>query len=72
MRKQKSLTEEQIQELLKSKFVEKVFQNRIIYTNEFKLYALEQYQSGKPPVEIFVEAGINLDIVGRKNSFKMV
>ena len=39
MRKQKSLTEEQIQELLKSKFVEKVFQNRIIYTNEFKLYA---------------------------------
>ena len=42
MRKQKSLTEEQIKELLKSKFVEKVFQNRIIYTNEFKLYALEQ------------------------------
>ena len=72
MRKQKSLTEEQIQELLKSKFVEKVFQNRIIYTNEFKLYALEQYQSGKPPVEIFVEAGINLDIVGRKDAVNLL
>ena len=44
MRKQKSLTEKQIQELLKSKYIEKVFQNRIIYTNEFKLSALEHYR----------------------------
>ena len=44
MRKQKSLTEEQIQELLKTKYVEKVFKNRIIYTNDFKLAALEKYQ----------------------------
>lgn len=42
MRKQKSLTEEQIQELLKTKYVEKVFKNRIIYTNDFKLAALEK------------------------------
>ena len=48
MRKQKSLTEKQIEELLKSKYIEKVFQNRIIYTNEFKLSALEQYRNGKP------------------------
>ena len=72
MRKQKSLTEEQIQELLESKYIEKVFQNRIIYTNEFKLSALEQYRNGKPSVEIFVEAGINLDIVGRKNAVNLL
>ena len=71
-RKQKSLTEKQIEELLKSKYIEKVFQNRIIYTNEFKLSALEQYRNGKPPVEIFVEAGINLDIVGRKNAVNLL
>ena len=51
MRKQKSLTEKQIQELLKSKYIEKVFQNRIIYTNE---------------------AGIDLDIVGRKNAVNLL
>ena len=60
MRKQKSLTEEQIQELLKTKYVEKVFKNRIIYTNDFKLAALEKYRNGKTPVEIFIDAGINL------------
>ncbi len=72
MRKQKSLTEEQKQELLKSEFIEKVFKNRIVYTNEFKIMALEQYRNGLSPVEIFVNAGINLNLVGRKNAVNLL
>lgn len=72
MRKQKSLTEEQIQELLKTKCVEKVFKNKIIYTNDFKLAALEKYRNGKTPVEIFIDAGINLELVGRKNAVNLL
>ena len=49
-RKQKCLTDGQIKELLNSKYVEKVFNNRIIYTNEFKIMALMQYRNGLPPV----------------------
>lgn len=65
-RKQKSLTDEQKQELLKSKYIEKVHNNRIVYTNEFKTMALAQYISGLPPVEIFINAGIDLNLVGQK------
>ncbi len=72
MRKQKSLTEKEINELLKSEFIEKVFKNRIVYTNEFKIMALEQYRRGLPPVEIFISAGINLNLVGRKNAVNLL
>lgn len=72
MRKQKSLTEQEINELLQSKFVEKVFANRIIYTNEFKIMALEEYRRGLAPVEIFVNAGINMELVGRKNAVNLL
>ena len=58
MRKQKSLTEKEINELLKSKFIEKVFKNRIFYTNEFKIIALEQYRNGLPPVEYLLVRGL--------------
>lgn len=72
MRKQKSLTENEINELLQSKFIEKVFKNRIIYSNEFKLIALEQYKRGLPPVEIFTNAGLNLELIGRKNAVNLL
>ena len=71
-RKQKCLTQEQIQELLSSKYIEKVFNNRIIYTNEFKNLALTQYRKGLPPVQIFVDAGLNLELIGRKNAVNLI
>ena len=71
-RKQKCLTDEQIKELLNSKYVEKVFNNRIIYTNEFKNMALLQYRNGLPPVEIFINAGLNLELIGRKNAVNLI
>lgn len=72
MRKQKKLTEKEMNELLKSQFIEKVFKNRIVYTNEFKISALEQYRNGLPPVEIFANAGIDLNLVGRKNAVNLI
>ena len=71
-RKQKCLTDEQIKELLNSKYVEKVFNNRIIYTNEFKNMALLQNRNGLPPVEIFINAGLNLELIGRKNAVNLI
>ena len=71
-RKQKCLTDEQVKELLNSKYVEKVFNNRIIYTNEFKNIALMQYRNGFPPVKIFIEAGLNLELIGRKNAVNLI
>lgn len=71
-RKQKCLTDEQIKELLNSKYVEKVFNNRIIYTNEFKNMALMQYRNGFSPVEIFLNAGLNLELIGRKNAVNLI
>ena len=71
-RKQKCLTDEQIKELLNSKYVEKVFNNRIIYTNEFKNMALLLYRNGLPPVEIFINAGLNLELIGRKNAVNLI
>ena len=71
-RKQKCLTDEQIKDLLNSKYVEKVFSNRIIYTNEFKNMALMQYRNGLPPVEIFINAGLNLELIGRKNAVNLI
>lgn len=72
MRKQKNFTPEEIQELLKSPYIEKVHSNRLEYTLEFKQLAISQYLLGKTPVEIFVNAGLNLEIIGRKNSFNLI
>lgn len=71
-RKQKCLTQEQIQDLLSSKYIEQVFKNRIIYTNEFKNLALTQYRNGLSPVEIFINAGLNLELIGRKNAVNLI
>ena len=66
MRKQKKFTQEQIEELLKSPFIEKVHSNHLEYSIEFKQLAVTQYLQGKTPVEIFVNAGLNLELIGEK------
>ena len=42
------------------------------YTDEFKRMAVDQYQKGKSPVEIFTEAQIDVRIIGSKNAFNLV
>ena len=72
MRKQKQFTEEQKLQLLKSPYIEKVHSNHQEYTLEFKQLAVTQYIQGKTPVEIFVNAHLDLEIIGRKNAFNLI
>ena len=72
MRKQKQFTEEEKLQLLKSPYIEKVHSNHLEYTLEFKQLAITQYLQGKTPVEIFVNAHLDLEIIGRKNAFNLI
>lgn len=72
MRKQKQFTEEQKLQLLKSPYIEKVHSNHLEYTLEFKQLVITQYLQGKTPVEIFVNAHLDLEIIGRKNAFNLI
>lgn len=72
MRKQKQFTEEQRLQLLKSPYIERVLSNHLEYTVEFKQMAISQYLQGKTPVEIFVNANLDLNIIGRKNAFNLI
>ena len=72
MRKQKQFTEEQKQQLLASPFIERVLSNHLEYTIEFKQMAVNQYLQGKTPVEIFVNADLDLELIGRKNAFNLI
>jgi transposase len=46
--------------------VEHVSETNITYTAAFKLAAVRAYMEGQTPMEIFLKAGFNLDVVGRK------
>lgn len=72
MRKQKQFTEEQKLQLLNSPFIERVLSNHLEYTVEFKQLAVVQYLQGKTPVEIFVSANLDLELIGRKNAFNLI
>ena len=71
-RKQKQFTEEQKKELLKSPYIEKVYSNHIEYSVEFKQMAVEQYLKGHTPIQIFVNANLNLELIGSKNAFNLI
>lgn len=72
MRKQKQFSAEEKQQLLNSPFIKRVLSNHLEYTTEFKQMAVTQYLQGKTPVEIFVNAGLNLELIGRKNAFNLI
>ena len=56
------------QKLLKmNPHIEKVSEKSITYKDSFKLIAIEEYMKGKTPSEIFRQAGINPEIIGRDN-----
>ena len=71
-RKQKHFTREQKEQLLKSPYIEKVYSNHIEYSIEFKQMAVEQYLQGQTPIQIFVNANLNLDLIGSKNAFNLI
>lgn len=71
-RKQKQFSAEQREKLLKSPYILKVHSNHLEYSYEFKQMAVTEYINGKTPVEIFVSANLDLEIIGRKNAFNLI
>jgi hypothetical protein len=56
----------QMKELEKNPNVTHVSERSISYHPSFKVKAVQEYQSGKIPSQIFIENGFNLDVIGKK------
>ncbi len=61
----KDFTPEEIEILSKNPNVKSVTAKQITYTDDFKIRFLEEYNAGKMPLEIFVEAGFNQKLIGQ-------
>lgn len=68
--KRKPYTVQEKEELLKSEAIEKVANSSVTYSKEFKVYAVGEYITGKTPLQIFVDAGIDVNILGRERPYK--
>lgn len=68
--KRKPYTVQEKEELLKSDAIEKVANSSATYSKEFKVFAVGEYMTGKTPMQIFIEAGINVDVLGREQPQK--
>ena len=64
--KRKPYTVQEKEELLKSEAIEKVANSSATYSKEFKVFAVGEYMTGKTPMQIFIEAGIDVNILGRE------
>jgi transposase len=64
--KRKKFTDQEKQELLKNPNVLKIGDSAITYNPSFKIKAIEAYQEGKSLSQIFIEAGFNLNLIGRR------
>lgn len=62
----KTFSEKEINELSKNKYVKRVSQKGITYTNEFKLHFIAEYEMGKTPRQIFQDAGFDIQVIGIK------
>ena len=60
------LSQDEISRLASNPYVSNVTENRITYTEEFKLLFLEEYFKGKKPTRIFRDAGFDTTIIGNK------
>ena len=58
-------TPDQLQELLNSPHVASVSRRSVSYTLAFKELFWQRYCDGVPPIQIFIDAGINPETVGR-------
>jgi len=59
-------TEEQINNLLENPNVLRCSSKSITYSKEFKVKAIKLYEQGLNPQEIFIRAGFDLNVIGRK------
>ena len=68
--KRKPYTVQEKEILLQSEAIVKVTNSNATYLKEFKVFAVGEYMTGKSPLQIFIEAGINVDILGREQPQK--
>lgn len=59
-------TPEQVEQLRQNKYVKKVSEKSITYTEEFKEVFLLEYNSGNLPSQILMEMGFDYKILGQK------
>ena len=52
--------------LMENPNVKKVSSKTITYSPDFKIHAVKEYLNGKTPMVIFIEAGFNIELIGRK------
>jgi transposase-like protein len=64
--KRNALTKNQINELLKNVNVQSCSSVSITYTKAFKLQAIARYAQGSTMKEIFREAGLDIDLIGKE------
>ena len=62
----KTFTENEITILTQNKYVKKVSNKGITYTDEFKRIFISEYESGKTPRNIFEEYGFQTDMLGMR------
>jgi transposase len=61
------LTEKQIEVLLKNKYVKSVNKaGNIVYTDEFRIYFINENSKGKFPRVIYEECGFDINAIGQK------
>lgn len=62
------LTAEDLEILSKNQCIEKIVGDgtRIVWKESFKQHFVDEYIAGKPPIEIFNEAGLTSQLLGYK------
>ena len=60
------LSKELVEKLSKHKCVERATEWNVIFTEEFKRHAYEEYYKGKSTREIFAQAGLDAERLGKK------
>lgn len=58
-----TITKKEREKLERNKYIHKVTNKNIYYTSAFKRKAIEEFNNGKEPAEIFRNAGIDINII---------
>lgn len=72
MNKKIKFNKEIKEKLLKNKYILKVTNNHITYSNEFKILLWNSFKKGINPKKVFKENNLNLDIIGKENPRRLL
>lgn len=59
-------TKDEIGELSKNENIAKCSERSITYSKDFKIEAVKLYEQGLTPADIFRQAGLDINLIGRK------